>query len=138
VHAVCNNDYLLVLMDMRLPGMDGITATQEIRKAEREGGTSSERPCTIVAMTADASPEFRHKALQSGMQDVVTKPVKFDVLKEVLEKYLPRENRSSSTSSMPSLPTSLASSTSGGAMMGSSSDGVPPPSSPSPRVAPKS
>lgn len=134
VHAVCNNDYLLVLMDMRLPGMDGITATQEIRKAEREGGTSSERPCTIVAMTADASPEFRHKALQSGMQDVVTKPVKFDVLKEVLEKYLPRENRSSST---PSLPTSLASSTSGGALVGSS-DGVPPPSSPSPRVAPKS
>ena len=131
---MCNNDYLLVLMDMRLPGMDGITATQEIRKAEREGGTSSERPCTIVAMTADASPEFRHKALQSGMQDVVTKPVKFDVLKEVLEKYLPRENRSSST---PSLPTSLASSTSGGALMGSS-DGVPPPSSPSPRVAPKS
>lgn len=59
VHAVCNNDYLLVLMDMRLPGMDGLTATQEIREAEREGRTASEKPCAIIAMTADASPEFR-------------------------------------------------------------------------------
>lgn len=61
VHAVCNNDYLLVLMDMRLPGMDGITATQEIRKAEQEGRTAAERPCTVIAMTADASPEFKEK-----------------------------------------------------------------------------
>jgi len=88
VNAVSNNDYLLVLMDMRLPGMDGITATQEIRRVEREGRTCSEKPCTIIAMTADASSELREKALQAGMQDVLTKPVRFEMLKEVLEKYI--------------------------------------------------
>ena len=65
----------LILMDIQMPEMDGMEASREIR---RTSGPNSRKP--IVAFTADAIKEHREDFLKSGIDAVVIKPVKFDVL----------------------------------------------------------
>jgi len=75
----------LILMDISMPGMDGVTATREIRKfANRE-----ELP--IVALTAFASGEERERCLRHGMNEYLTKPIVRDRLAEQLSTWLPAE-----------------------------------------------
>ncbi|MBW2009040.1 MAG: response regulator [Deltaproteobacteria bacterium] len=73
----------LVLMDIQMPVMDGLTATRKIR--EREAGT--ERHVPIIAMTANAMPGDRRRCLEAGMDDYISKPIKPKVLEELLEKW---------------------------------------------------
>ncbi len=61
--------YQLVLMDLQMPVMDGIHATQEIRKL------IDYKTLPIIAMTADAMAGVREKCLEAGMMDMVTKPI---------------------------------------------------------------
>nr|MDP9125536.1 ATP-binding protein [Pseudomonadota bacterium] len=70
VEAVRRGDYDLVLMDLQMPGMDGMEATQSIRAL---GGTRAELP--IIAMTANAFEEDRQACLAAGMDDYVAKPI---------------------------------------------------------------
>lgn len=84
VEAWCRFSYDAVLMDCRMPQMDGFRATAEIRKQE----TSSAR-IPIIAMTADAMEGDRLKCLQAGMDDYVSKPVSFETLAAVLERWIP-------------------------------------------------
>ncbi|MDB5012668.1 MAG: response regulator, partial [Daejeonella sp.] len=72
-------DYDLILMDILMPEMDGLEATKMIRSS------SSHQP-QIVAMTANAMPEDREACLNAGMDDYITKPIKFEILMEVLKK----------------------------------------------------
>ncbi len=76
----------LVLMDLEMPGMDGLAATRAIREFEAGRG----RPATpIVALTAHAFQEHRRQCLEAGCTDFVTKPVGKARLLQVLDAYLP-------------------------------------------------
>ncbi len=82
VDAVKNRPYDLVLMDLRMPEMDGLTATVEIRKLDGELGQ-----IPIVALTANAASEDVKKCHDVGMNDFISKPVSKDRLEEVLGHY---------------------------------------------------
>jgi hypothetical protein len=72
----------VVLMDMQMPVMDGVTATIEVRK------TMSAEQLPIVAMTANAMVQDKEKCMAAGMQDFVTKPIDPDVLWETLLRVI--------------------------------------------------
>jgi CheY-like chemotaxis protein len=76
--------YDLVLMDIVMLEMDGITATQEIHRRF----PASELP-KIIAFTAYVHPDIKKKCLEVGMDDYIIKPVKLNELRNVLIKYLP-------------------------------------------------
>ena len=76
--------YDLVLMDMRMPIMDGYTATAEIRKWEkkhRKGATP------VIALTAHALTEDRQKCLDAGCTDYLAKPLKKQELLDKIQEY---------------------------------------------------
>ena len=74
--------YDLILMDIQMPEMDGFEAAKAIRK--RFG--SADQP-KIIAITAYALKGDREKCLAAGMDDYISKPVKLDELRTVLESY---------------------------------------------------
>lgn len=76
--------YDVVLMDIRMPVMDGYEACKIIRAMERG---DAELP--IIAMTADAFSEDMQRSLQSGMNEHVAKPIDIDKLYQVLRRYIP-------------------------------------------------
>lgn len=80
IQALERQDYDLVLMDIKMPEMDGITATQVIRKLRPDNGPK------IVAITAFALEGDREKCLEAGMDDYIAKPVQIGELIEVLKK----------------------------------------------------
>ncbi|MDP3968456.1 MAG: ATP-binding protein [Nocardioides sp.] len=73
----------LILMDVQMPTLDGYEATRLIRDAECEG-----RRVPIVAMTAGAIAGDRERALASGMDDFLTKPVDSRLLTRTLARWL--------------------------------------------------
>ncbi len=77
--------YQLILMDVRMPVMDGYQATKEIRKFENHELAS----IPILAMTANAFEEDRQEALKCGMNGHLAKPIDikglFDTLDEILQ-----------------------------------------------------
>lgn len=81
VQSLERQDYDLVLMDIKMPEMDGITAAKEIRKLRP---VSSPK---IVAITAYALEGDREMCLEAGMDDYIAKPVKMNELAGILEKY---------------------------------------------------
>ena len=74
----------VILMDMRMPVMDGITATKEIRKLDRPDAEK----ILIIALTANAFEEDIKHCLQAGMNAHLSKPVDIDQLKDLLGKLL--------------------------------------------------
>jgi signal transduction histidine kinase/DNA-binding NarL/FixJ family response regulator len=75
----------LVLMDMQMPEMDGIEATQKIR-ALQASSTTGLTP--IVALTANVQPEDRERCFAAGMNDFVTKPFRQVEIVTVLQRWL--------------------------------------------------
>ena len=71
----------LILMDISLPVVDGLTATRAIREFE---GTSK---VPIIAITAFGK-NYYTKAMEAGCNDLIDKPVDFDVLEPILDHYL--------------------------------------------------
>jgi PAS domain S-box-containing protein len=76
--------YDLILMDIQMPVMNGITATLAIREQERERGGH----IPIVAVTAYASSNDKVECLNAGMDDFLTKPVNLDLVVTVISRLL--------------------------------------------------
>ena len=77
------NKYDLILMDIQMPVLDGIEATKEIRKIEKENNVSDK--IKIVAITANAMKEDKNKCLSAGMDDYITKPFKSEDMDRALQ-----------------------------------------------------
>lgn len=75
----------LILMDISMPGTDGITATQLIRNMN---GTED---LPIICVTGH-SQRYMDKAYEAGVNDIIIKPVDFERLKGILESYIPSPN----------------------------------------------
>ncbi len=73
----------VVLMDLDMPVMDGITATRQLREMERAGALA---PCSIVAATADTTEEARQACVAAGMDGYLTKPLKASTLSAELHR----------------------------------------------------
>ena len=72
----------IILMDIRMPVMNGLEATEKIRKLEAK---SSQQPIPIVALTAQATTDFEEKCRNAGMNDYLTKPVPFEKLVSIIK-----------------------------------------------------
>ncbi|WP_262689680.1 hybrid sensor histidine kinase/response regulator [Kordiimonas aestuarii] len=77
-----NTPYDLILMDLQMPGMDGIAVTRELRKTAIAGTVP------IIAMTANVTKEDRQMCLDAGMNDHIPKPFKASMLYDTLLKWL--------------------------------------------------
>jgi signal transduction histidine kinase/CheY-like chemotaxis protein/HPt (histidine-containing phosphotransfer) domain-containing protein len=84
--AVQAKVYDLVLMDIQMPNVDGITATQHIRALQHPA-----RDIPIIAMTANVLPQQIAMFREAGMSDHVGKPFKRDALAAVIQRWLPDE-----------------------------------------------
>ncbi|MBR6382834.1 MAG: response regulator [Lachnospiraceae bacterium] len=79
--------YDLILMDQRMPGMDGITAMHHIK----EDGNGLNAGTPVICLTADAVSGAREKYLAEGFEDYITKPIDSRALLDALLKYLPKD-----------------------------------------------
>ncbi len=89
VQALEKETYDLVFMDVQMPKMDGLEATQRIRHLELEKLAVTELPraSIIIALTARTMPGDREKCLGAGMDDFLSKPVRSEALQEALEYW---------------------------------------------------
>ena len=79
IHAG-RDDIDLILMDIRMPEMNGLQATEKIR--------STDNDIPIIALTAFAFADDREKSVEAGCTEHLAKPVKIEELKRILQKYL--------------------------------------------------
>ena len=80
-----HNKYDAVLMDCEMPNMDGYDATTAIRSWEQE---NNEHPLPIIALTAHAMKERLDKAITSGMNSHLVKPIEIEGLRSCLETHI--------------------------------------------------
>ncbi|MEZ5938415.1 MAG: response regulator [Hyphomonadaceae bacterium] len=88
--SVDREEYSLVLMDLRMPGMDGLTAIRRIRARE-----DAKAHVPIIVVTADTSLHMRDECLAAGADDVLMKPVAmkmlFKAMGQVVAMYAKRQ-----------------------------------------------
>ena len=85
IAALESNPYDLVLMDVRMPVMDGVEAARQIRNPK---SSVRNHRIPIIAMTANAMESDRQSCLAAGMNDFVPKPASMAVLRDALKKWL--------------------------------------------------
>ena len=76
-------DFDVILVDLRMPGMDGMEA---IRKIRARGDAKAELP--IIVVTADTAVDLRERCLEAGADDVLFKPVAMDALFDSIGRVL--------------------------------------------------
>ena len=73
----------LLLLDLRMPGMDGLTAIRHVRT---RGGACTDLPCIVV--TADTRPSLRSECILAGADEVLLKPVAMQALFETIGRVM--------------------------------------------------
>ena len=81
--ALDSHDYDMLLVDLRMPGMDGITAIQHIRA---RGDAKASVP--IIVITADTAVDLRERCIAQGADDVILKPVAMGKLLKAMSSML--------------------------------------------------
>jgi CheY-like chemotaxis protein len=99
VEKFLENDYDLILMDIQMPEMDGITATKEIREIER--AQNIENPVMIIAITANSIKDDRNKCLEAGMNEYISKPFNLDKFPLIVSQLLSTNDQQSAEKSVP-------------------------------------
>jgi signal transduction histidine kinase/DNA-binding response OmpR family regulator len=99
LEALKQDTYDLVLMDVNMPELDGIEATERIRQGEKKNDH-----IPIIALTAHALTELKKKSISAGMDDYLTKPVTLEKLDIKLHKWLLGEAGGSDIDSCIQLP----------------------------------
>jgi CheY-like chemotaxis protein len=89
LEALKSIPYDIILMDCQMPEMDGYDTTRAIRIWEQSSGRDSncKFPVHIIAITASAMQGDREKCLAAGMDDYLSKPIRFQELQTVLESW---------------------------------------------------
>ncbi|NVK20250.1 MAG: response regulator [Methylocystaceae bacterium] len=83
VSQAAQQPFDVILMDMHMPEMDGMDATRIIRESSPVNQNTP-----ILALTADAFPEHHLKYKECGINDIITKPVKWDQLEQSIARHL--------------------------------------------------
>ena len=78
--VLAGEHYDIILMDMKMPVLDGFETTLQIKKINPE--------IPVIAQTAYAMPEERNKCMEVGCDDYISKPISLDELLKVIKKYL--------------------------------------------------
>lgn len=81
-----NDDLDMLLVDLRMPGMDGMTAIRHIRARN-----DAKARLPIIVVTADTALDLRERCLEAGADDVIFKPVAMDALFEAMGRLLARD-----------------------------------------------
>ena len=85
VEAATQQPLNVILMDVQMPGLDGLQATARIREVERATGGH----VLIIALTAHAMQGDRERCLAAGMDDYLSKPIKLADLADILDRHFP-------------------------------------------------
>jgi two-component system sensor histidine kinase/response regulator len=95
IDALAEQGFDLVLMDVQMPEMDGLTATTRIREQEKQ----TNRHVPIIAMTAHAMRGDRERCIEAGMDDYVSKPISASTLLEAIYRVVPIPSREAGSAS---------------------------------------
>lgn len=87
IEALEKRKYALILMDWRMPEIDGIQCTRSIRDVDAKNGLHT----PIVALTARAMQGDKEKCLAAGMDDYLAKPFTTAQLREVMARWIPNK-----------------------------------------------
>ncbi|MBF0378109.1 MAG: response regulator [Desulfamplus sp.] len=96
IEKLSDEEFDIVLMDVQMPVMDGLSASQSIRSGLGVGGEkiiNNSKSIPIIAMTAHAIEGFHKRCIESGMNDYIAKPVRPDALKKILIKWCENKNK---------------------------------------------
>lgn len=86
LRAIDSADFDMVLMDLRMPGMDGITAIKHIRARP-----DAKAKLPVIVVTADTAPDLKENCLAAGADEVLFKPVAMDALFDAIGRLLARD-----------------------------------------------
>jgi len=83
-------EFDVIILDVEMPGLDGLQTATQIRERELNHGTNGRGPVYICALTANATKGYRETCLTAGMDDYLTKPVRAADLRGLLDRVLAR------------------------------------------------
>ncbi|WP_375398426.1 response regulator [uncultured Sphingomonas sp.] len=83
LRLIDEQDFAMALVDLRMPGMDGITAIRQVRKRD-----DAKARLPIIVVTADTAIDLRERCLAAGADEVLFKPVAMDALFEAIGRIL--------------------------------------------------